>query len=481
MKKSSLLIAVVAALAVAYPTAAWVTGKRLETKLSKLDGRDLLFSNFKVVKQTYTRGIFTSTQESTIELNTAGMSAKSALPTDSTMPGETKPLQMQIINHIQHGPVPGIFGIGAGKIDTEIVLDAASIAELKKVFGDKKFLEIRTVLNYTGGGNFRITSPAVKTTVGPNQDKLDWKGLRFDIGFDTNYKTLSFDFASPGAEIITANGSTTLKIGDIKLQGKAERAYPDGFIYLGDSKASINAISFVNTQAGNKGVQLKDLVIESSTHADHDLINSELKFGINSITMNDNLVGSVHYDYSLRNLHGPSTNQLFLELSRADLAKEDAAQLEEIQKKWKQYAIEILKHNPQIALDRLSLTGKNGEFKVSAKLGFVGVQAEDFDNPALLMTKIESKGQVSLSDGLVDDFIDASQSDPEARNMMRSMFYSQIETWETQGFLQREAKTYQSQFSWKDGQFLVNGKVFPAKPAGDAASNMPPPVAVPTK
>lgn len=481
MKRSSILIAVAAALAVSYPTAAWITGKRLETKLSKLDGQDLLFSNFKVVKQHYTRGIFTSTQESTIELNTMGMAAKSALPTDGTMPGSAKPLQVQIINHIQHGPVPGIFGIGAGKIDTEIVLDAASLAELKKIFGDKKFLEIRTVLNYTGGGSFRISSPAVKTTVGPTQDKLDWKGLRFDIGFDASYKNLSFDFTSPGVEIITANGSTTLKMGEIKLQGKAERAYPDGFIYLGESKASINAISFVNTQAGNKGMQLKDVVIESSTHADHDLINSELKFGINSITMNDNPVGSVHYDYSLRNLHGPSTNQLFLELSRTDLAKEDAVQLEEIQKKWKQYAIEILKHDPQIALDRLSLTGKNGEFKVTAKLGFVGVQAEDFDNPTQLLTKIESTGQVSLSDGLVDDFIDASQSDPEARNMMRSMFYSQIETWETQGFLQREGKSYQSQLSWKNGQFLVNGKAFPAKPTGDATTSVPPPATMPTK
>jgi hypothetical protein len=75
-----------------------------------------------------------------------------------------------------------------------------------------------------------------------------------------------------------------------------------------------------------------------------------------------------------------------------------------------------------------------------------------------------------LSTGIGNNLsgIFASQSDPEARNMMRSMFYSQIETWENQGYLERQGKSYQSQLSWKEGQFLVNGKSFPAKPVASA-------------
>ena len=80
MKKSSIAIAVVAALAVAYPAASWMTGKRLEEKLTKMEKKEFLFSNFKVVKQSYTRGIFSSRQESTIELEVAGMSADPVPP-----------------------------------------------------------------------------------------------------------------------------------------------------------------------------------------------------------------------------------------------------------------------------------------------------------------------------------------------------------------------------------------------------------------
>ncbi len=493
MKKSSIAIAVVAALAVAYPAASWMTGKRLEEKLTKLEKKEFLFSNFKVVKQSYTRGIFSSRQESTIELEVAGMSADPVPPAmpqslqdgtaidgakddaqsepdqASNLPPK-KPLQIQIINHIQHGPVPGMFAVAAGKIETELVLDASTVAEIKKIFGDKKFVEIHTLLNYGGGGSFQLSSPAVKTTVGPTQDKLDWKGMRFDIGFDAAYKKLKFDFHSPGLDINATNGTTTAKVGEIKMQGDAERIYPDGFIYLGTSKATIASFSFVNAQAQNKGINLKDISLESITSAKNDLIDSSLKFGIANIMMNDTSVGNFHYDYSLQRLHGPSVNQFFVQMRDMDTRQTDPAA---IQNKLKEFGMEILKHDPVIALDRLSLTSKNGEFKASAKFGFVGATAEDFEVPTALLAKMEVNGKASLTGTLVDDFIDASQSDPEARAMMRSMFYSQIETWESQGYLKRDGKVSSAEFSWKLGQMLVNGKPFPATPDG-AAIPVPP-------
>lgn len=489
MKKGSIAIAVVAALAVAYPAASWMTGKRLEERLSKMEKKDILFSNLKVVKQSYTRGIFSSKQESTIEIELGGKSSPTVMPNslqdsamaDSSQDGAEikaeqefgapikKPLQIQIVNYIQHGPIPGILGVAAGKIETELVLDANSLAEIKKVFGDKKFVEIRTLLNYGGGGKFTITSPAVTTSVGVSQDKLDWKGLQLEIGFDATYKKMKFDFKSPGLEVSAANGSSTAKVGEIKMQGDAERIYPDGFIYLGTTKASIGSFSFSNAQAANKGVNLKDITIESITTAKNDLIDMSLKFGIANIVMNDTNIGSFHYDYALRRLHGPSVNQLFTQIQDMDMNQHDPAAVLEMQTKIKEFGSEILKHNPVISLDRLSLTSKNGEFKASANLGFVGVQAEDFENPTSLISKIEATGQASLSGSLVDDFIDASQSDPEARAMMRSLLYSQIDTWETQGFIKRDDKISRADFSWKLGQMLVNGKPFPATPNMGAA------------
>lgn len=494
MKKSSIALAVVAALAVAYPAASWMSGKRLETKLSQTDKKDVLFANFKIVKQTYTRGIFSSKQESTIEFDIAGMSpaaspmslqdqagqdpqnpqdgtdAADADPHQPEMPKILKPVQFQVVNTIQHGPVPGILGIAAGKIETEFVLDATTKEEIKRVFGDKKFIEIRTVLNYGGGGKLTISSPAVNTTVGMNQDKLDWKGAKLEIDFDAAYKKLKFDLHSPGLDVLVAKGATSVKVGEIKMQGDAERAYPGGFLYLGTSKASIASMSFANAQAANKGFSVKEISLESTTTSKNDLIDSALKFGMANITMNDTPIGNFHYDYSLKRLHGPSANQLFIELSTIDQYKNNPEKMLEMQQKWKQYGIEILKHNPEISLDRLSLTGKSGELKASGKFQFKDVAAVDFETPILLLSKIESMGEVSLADAMIDELIDGTQTDPDARGMMRSQFYAQIEGFEKQGYVKREGKTLTSKVSWKNGQLMVNGKVFPPKPEIDPAA-----------
>lgn len=485
MKKSSLAIAVVAALAIAYPAASWVTGKRLETKLSQLNTNEVMFSKFKIVKQNYTRGVFSSTQESTIEISyadmlptaaatpanfqepeaaTTGTAAEPAEAAPDMMP-VIKPVQIQIINHITHGPIPGIAGIGAGKIETEFVLDAATVAEIKKIFGDKKFLELQTILNYGGGGIVKMSSPAINTVVGVRQDKLDWKGLNLEFGFDAAYKKLKFDFNAPGMDVVSSDGSTTMNLGAIKMTGDAERAYADGILYVGTSKATISGISFSNKLAPNTGFNLKDLVLESNTTRKNDLFDSALKLGIQQIQINSKDIGSFHYDYSLLNLHGPSFNHIFTALYVTDPKSLTAEKIAEMQGNIKKHGAELLKHQPVLSLDRLSLTGKNGEFKASGKLQFLDVKPEDLDNPMLLLAKLDSKADVNLAESLVQELINGTQTEPEARNMMMGMFKTSVEPYEAQGYIVRNGGNLSSQILWKNGKLTINGKAYPAMPA----------------
>ncbi len=490
MKKSSLAIAVVAALAVAYPAASWVTGKRLETKLSQLNTNEVLFSKLKIVKQNYTRGIFTSTQESTIEISYADMVPGMPAPAHFQEPEATtadnntenadnaaqampdmmpviKPIQIQIINHITHGPIPGIVGIGAGKIETEFVLDAATVAEIKKIFGDKKYLELQTVLNYSGGGTVKMSSPAINTVVGTRQDKLNWKGLNLEFAFDAAYKKLKFDFNAPGMDLVSSDGSTTMNLGAVKMNGDAERAYADGILYVGNSKASISSISFANTQAPNAGFNLKDLILESNTTRKEDLFDSALKMGVQQIQVNKQDIGNFHYDYSLKNLHGPSFNQLFTALYAMDRKNLTPEKLEEMQVTFKKHGAEMLKYQPVLSLDRLSLAGKNGEFKASGKLQFVDVKPGDIDNPMLLLNKLESKADVSLAETLVQELINGTQTDPDARTMMLGMFKASIEPYEAQGYIARNGSNLSSQVLWKNGKLTINGKAYPATAPGE--------------
>ncbi len=493
MKKISVTIAVIAALAASYSAASWITGKHLETKLAQTPNQDLFFPAFKVVKQTYRRGLFSSTQESTIELNIAGLPHKDATPPPpapdgnavAANPNEVEKLenklhqapQFHIINHIQHGPIPGIVGIAASKVDTELVLDAASMAEIKKVFGEKKFLEIRTVLNYNGGGTVKISSPAINANVGTGQDKLNWKGIGFEIGFDAAYKKLKFDLASPGLEMNAADGSSALKIGEIKMNGNAERAYPEGFIYLGTSKASVHHVAFSNTKTPNVNFAFNDLSLENATTSKNDLIDTAVKFSIAKIELNKTDFGNFHYDYSLTHLHGPTISKLLKDLhsfnQTGNPTGTDSEKTSDLHYTWKQLSTELLKHNPVFSLDRLSLTSKGGEFRASATVKLTGADTIDMENPTQLLSTLDSVIDISLAEPLVQELVENTQTDPNARTMMLNTFHSQVAALEAQGYIQRNDTTIHSQIVWKEGKLLINGKAYPPAPVFPAPDSPP--------
>lgn len=500
MKKSSIAIAVVAALAVGYPASAWFTGQRLEAKLNKAEKKDPLLSNFKVVKQTYTRGIFSSTQEQTYELNLAGAMPGVPLPgmagsfqegaeAEAETPVMTpeqmnelnklsKPIQIRVINHIKHGPVPGIFGIAAGKVDTELVLDPEVLAEIKKVFGEKKFLEITTILNYSGGGTLKLSSPAfTTTTTGMSQTKIDWKGVKMEVGFDEDYNKLSVEMTAPGLDGADTNGAANFKMGEIKLKGDAQRVIPGGMIFVGKTKANIAAIDF-STKAG-EGFNVKDVTLESDSTHKNDLLEMGLKFGVANIKVKDVELNNFHYDYSVKNIHAPTLNKLAIEFSAVSKSGDPSAQLMAFQGIWQKYAMEFLKYDPSIALDRLSISGKGGEFKTSAKVKLPGVTEADFGNMNILMNKVEADMDVSLADPLIEEVINLTQKDPNARSMMLSGAKASIGAMEGQGYILRKDKTLSSQIVWKNGKLTINGKPYPAMPAAAPvmpADEVPPPV-----
>lgn len=486
MKKSSITMGIAVALAVAYPAASWLTGKQLETKLSQVSGQDPVLPNFKIIQRNYTRGVFSSIQEGTIELTMPDMGSKitpaslqesTQNETNENAPGlkpPGKPVQIQIINRIQHGPVPAIFGLAAAKIDTEFVLDAASIAEIKKLFGDKKFVEIRTLLNYTGGGSVNLSSPAINTVVGANQDKLDWKGIRLEVGFDAIYKKLKFDLLSPGLEILAANGGTSVKVGEIKMKGDAERAYPESFIYIGKSTASIGDVAYSNAQAPNTAFSLKNLNVESVTNSKNDLLDFITKFGIENVIINKADFGNFHYDFSMLHMHGPTINKLYKDVYSSNFSKPSSGSEENAKKyldNWKQYGSELLRHEPVLSLDKLSLTSKGGEFKSSAKVKFANVTDGDMADPKQLISKLEGVMDIAVAEGLVQELIEKTQSKPDVRGMMMGAFSTQVGAYETQGYIKRNAKDLSAQIAWKAGKLMINGKAFP--PAGPAEAAVP--------
>ncbi|WMW80713.1 YdgA family protein [Undibacterium cyanobacteriorum] len=481
MKKSSLAIAVVAALAVAYPGAAWLTGKRLETKLNKADKNDPVLSKFKIVKQSYKRGVFSSTQEQTFELRVENLFA-STLPNASsasafqdnegeataeatvdeqTMPhAMSEPIQISVINHITHGPFPGMFGVAAGKVETELVLDPKVLAEIKKVFGDKKFLQITTLLNYGGGGTMKLSSPDATFNDPNGSTKVEWKGVKAEIGFDEDYKKFQFNFLTPGFKVTDQKESGNFSIGEMKADGNIDRAFGNSMLYLGKTTASIASIEFSSAAIG--GFKAGNITLESDSTAKKDLIDMGIKMGMASLKFGEAEFSNFHYDYSLHNIHGDTLSKMSNEFSA--VAKTGATpneQMQQMQTIWKKYGMELLKYNPSISLDRLSVSGKSGEFKTNASAKLVGVTEADFNMPQSILQKLEAEGDLSFAEALIEEVVNMTQKDPNARAMALTMANATITGFQAQGYLTRKEKALTSHMEWKQGKASINGKPYP--------------------
>jgi uncharacterized protein YdgA (DUF945 family) len=479
MKKTTVALSLVLALAVAYPAASWVTGKRIEDKLAQTKSQDILFSNFKVVKQSYKRGLFSSTQNSTIEFHFAGSKdctpkakplggadgeapALSIDEANAILAAQDRSLQFQVINHIQHGPVPGIAGIAAAKIETELVIEPQTLVELKKIFGEKKFLEITTILNYGGGGKFTVSSPAVVTNFGSVQSKADWKGVKLELGFDADYKKIHVDLNAPGLDANSPNGRSSIKMGALKIAGDVERAFPNSLLFLGKSMASLDSLDIVNGEANGVDFGMKNIAIESNTLNKNDFIDTSLKFGIGKIKVAKAELSDFHYDYSLTHLHAASISQFFKDISAIDECKPNPENLVAMMDKWKKLGVEILKNEPVLSLDRLSVASKTGEFKATGKLKFVGATVEDFENMQALMLKLEATLDVAMAEAIIGEIIEGAQTDPQARAAAMNAINAQIAEMEKQTYIKRDGKTLKSQLIWRAGKAQVNGKAFPA-------------------
>lgn len=491
MKKSSLAIAVVAALAVAYPGAAWLTGKRLEAKLSKTEKNDPVLSKFKIVKQSYKRGVFSSTQEQTYEFRVENLFS-SALPNSSsasafqdnevTATAETssdeqampqnmralsEPIQISVINHITHGPFPGMFGVAAGKVETELVLDPKVLAEIKKVFGDKKFLQITTLLNYGGGGTMKLSSPDATFNDPNGSTKVEWKGVKAEIGFDEDYKKFQFNFLTPGFKITDQKDSGNFSIGEMKADGNIDRAFGNSMLYLGKTTASIASIEFSSAAIG--GFKAGNITLESDSTAKKDLIDMGIKMGMATFKFGEAEFTNFHYDYSLHNIHGETLNKMSNEFSAvAKTSVTPNEQMQQMQTIWKKYGMELLKYDPIISLDRLSISGKSGEFKTNASAKLVGVIEADFNMPQSILQKLEAQGDLSFAEALIEEVVNMTQKDPNARAMALTMANATITGFEAQGYLTRKEKALTSHMEWKQGKASINGKPYPPVMSGAA-------------
>ncbi|BAL26451.1 YdgA family protein [Azoarcus sp. KH32C] len=470
-KPAKIATAVAVALGIAYPASAWLLGKQVESALDAQYQQLTEQPYVKVVERTFERGVFHSTEVVTFELNGELLSALARAGEDGAAATEAplEPVRFTVRSEIAHGPLPGLRTIGAATAEAGLVLDEAAKAQMAKMFGDAAPVQLKTVYGFSGGGSTTLTSPAFKTSV-PAKDggerHVSWQGLKFTVDFTRHMQRYSMQGEAPGLEI--EDGASHLVVTGIRMSGDQSRVFEDEpLLYAGSQKIVIDEVRMTPRAAAAAGeggekpeaLLLKQVAYDVSSPAKGEFVDISAKLGAETVQVGAQDYGPAHYDLSLNHLHARTVAKL----SRAVMSMYSDEALRQARQGQTAFALaalaeparELLAHDPEISIDRISFRSPHGDATMALRVRTNQLSPDDLQNPFVLIGKLDVSGNASLPEGLIADMQkDEAVSAEEAARRVDL----QLAGYAAQGLVQREQGFVKTALEFRGGELKINGK-----------------------
>ena len=484
MKKILVAVVVLVALLVVAP---WGVGKLAEKRLDQgLDQLVKTLPYLTVVERKYTPGWFKSEQVVTFEVFSEWMKAldpkaleramskdgkapdietdvvlqgddaaaaeaegapagESAAPAD--VPKFSEMMRFTVRNEVLHGPVLGLSGFGIARVESHIVLNDKISKEIEKIFGPKAPVEISTRVGFLGGGTTTFKSEG--RTIKPDDSKteISWETSKLAIGYSKNADKFDLDGKWPKFTVVDRTEQTTFTMTDMTMDGTGKRVLGD--LYDGDFKFGIEKASLTGKASGS--FDLHDLEFSEVVDTKGDFTDINIKMGTGELKAKELTdlgiaLKEIHYDLGLRHLHAPTIVKMQADMKAMytkpidDVAKIDS----EMMQGFKDTGAELLKHDPELGIDRIGIVTAEGDGYIKGVIKLKGATPDDFaENSMSLITKIDAVITVDLSEKMIQKFPNGSTG---AGALVDA------------GYAKREGDRLVCKLVFANGQLTVNGK-----------------------
>lgn len=455
-------LAILALLAASYPGVAWYSGKVVETRLRQYQKQMLEIAPYlTVVSEKYERGVYRSTQETTYEAFHTLLASVGAVQMASGKGGELpKSLRFTVRSRIEHGPFPGFGPPALARIESEFVLDEAVKQSLAKLFGERKPIEIVTRLEYSGAGETDYSSPSFERfPVGNKGETLSWKGFKASMAFGADLRWIKMRGEAPGMEANSPNGES-VQFAGASFEANSEIAYED--LYLGDGALRIKTVRVAPGAADGMG-PTRNLTMDGLEYVfqvphKEDYLDVIGQFAIAGLRVEDTDVKDLHYDLTVKHLHGPTVAALSRAMRKV-MAEGPAAPVGEggatIDKEAKRLAIVLLEHEPVVQIDRITFAMAEGVATMTGSVQLVGFEAADLEGesgPMGLMQKIDARADIDFEQGLLKKFSEKAGGGTQLEQQLANL--------EAQGYVTRDNGHVKTHIEFKQGALTFNGKAF---------------------
>ncbi|RUR67249.1 DUF945 family protein [Variovorax guangxiensis] len=489
LNKKAVLGVLAAAIAAAYGGSTWWAGSQIKSRYdTALDELPKQTALVRVTERKYERGFLGAVSTVTLEI---GCSADAAAPAasqptagqdeeekedgeedDTPAIKPPKQLRLTIRDTIHHGPLAG-GTLAAATIDSELVLDPKTQAELKKLFGEAKPLSARTKVGFDGAFTTDLTvAPARLSEEG--KGRLDWQGLQARVNVNAARTQARYDLNMPGLDFSDVKSGVTMKMG--KLTAKADMDSSAGwFLATGKTEGRLDTLEFaVRKKAAEDGSEppkaLPAVVLQNI-----DLVgDATMKDGLYASTgtlkgtgkIGETKIDKFELTSGARRIHGAGYRKLadaWMQSSAASGcgkggSKASQAAMQALAEQLTPDLKAMAKYAPEAGIDKLvvEIDGKRAELGYSA--GMAGVTDEDLQLPgtALMMKRGVLKAHARLPmkwlEKLAETGAESGQTPPP------EMVAGLVEQGEQSGFVKRDGDDVTTQVEFSEGNLKVNGQ-----------------------
>lgn len=495
MKKNALIAsgAIIGGALVAFLGSTWWAGKTTEETLAKQHKLIADLPYFVVKSRDYQRGLFTSSERTTVALNPALIEPYFNMlrPSGQPMPK----FELTYVQHIKHGPFP-LLGQGnltplKAAVVTDIEFSDESKKMLAKFFGEQKPLQIENRIKFNEDGIFTLKIPTFSYEEALSKVKSNWQGLDASIVYGGDFNKVDIYAKAPGFRL-EAGPKGTFELKNLAFETHNVRS--SSGLMLGEGKFTLDEVT-AHIAEGEKpiDVKLETLAYLVKSGATGDFIDATGDITLKTLTLNEKAYGPVKIAVEANHLHAPTLAKLNKGLTAIQKAFPDpTVQGPKMLEMLRKDGLPLLRNDPSIALKELSVKLPEGLLLLKGNLALKGFEDKDMDMPLKVLEKLQAKVDLRVPKKVIETYVlwqargmiatDTTEGErPDTEdldNLARNLMENQIKKLTQQNLIRVDGDSLTAIAEWKAGKLVVNGTPVPLPwqaiaPAGAAAEATP--------
>ena len=444
---SKKLVAVIAAVGLAYTGASWYFGKSYEDNTYAIvqNANQDLRQFFgveapQIAIADYQRGIFSSTASYSINFEQAGSDES-----------------LHLHDQIQHGPIPGLlqgkpqFGLAHSSITLPKTDD---YQELFAITQQQSPFQLDTLLSFNLDADSILNVIAIQHTSAKG-DKVDFAGAQLQLKSSNNLRdfTLSGEIQPLTIESET-DDTQAFRLAKQRLNGSLSDL--NGPTQSSEFEYLLEAADVV--QRDQSSVQLKQFSLKQSDAATDHLLSFDGQYQLQELLIDGQAIGQFTLGFKGKNFDQKIYREL-LDLAKVGLQDSPEAQMA-AQAKVGFLVLELLNKNPELHLTPISWRNAAGESTLSFNLTLAAPQGLD-----VLGDPQQAASEILQDIGLSMD-LSLPMLQQAAETLMETEDFAEfqqqlpllIEQASAEGLITQEAERVKLALSFKQGITQLNGQ-----------------------